>query len=837
MARSSPKSFFSILGLVLLAGLSVRAIGAPSDDPTISVTDYPMPTFTSTVAPSLTSCDVHSGDPDGGDVSLPASGNAVYDSATSTALSVYKNLKGVKNQSDSDEGEDVKKGVGIADAASCGDVGEINDDKDVAKETACTPPITEASVNDIIDANAKAKSVIACQRGVLAAINGEFSCFAKQLDAANSYLGQVISSPGGLSAALQAGQKAIKALADETADRQGQFDQIKDRLDNPNTGMHSAQKALNELNTKVPTAEAGLENMINDIETATTQMKMAKTMECLTTQQAGWPSCVKKGTTSATYKSNPSPVEYLQCIYAQLANTNVGGSIVKNASAEAARRNEVAALFGLGAGATSTLSVPTVKSVPKFDYKKGTIDGEIGTYDISTPAQLLTQLDPLLSEVSNVTARDPRYSGLVAKFKKQVNQCYTKSSKIVTVDNANFQRTIQAGNATQMRDLAAKYNMAIKSATGSGNVQLNTGACEKATLENQAACLKGLGALSIAILNGTDPGTAMTGTASTLTNGRPGIRGFSATIDAKKDPSRTLRVDCSAGGGLNNCVAQYEGYQRAISQTLGELNRRKESLPHDINAQIDSIASCVASGGQGSCQGTGVPMNNAMSLNALSTNLAAAKANIVRAMSALGISNSLDLKNVKSGELAKDSSGMYTQAALKSLLLKQMNPPLLANDASGFKDAKDDIKEKDKELAKKEKGMHDYVIALRARQAECTAKTKKSRVADCDPIKDEMNAACGSGNQVSKSNDDWTKIAAVFLAGSNKTAKNKVASEQFGQMPNDAAKNADGTQINCGTAISNFDQCIKGITDNQDKGNQATGRNGSGRSDTASGKF
>lgn len=829
--------------------VAARARGADVD-PEIAEEDHPLPTYTSSVAPSITSCDVKSGDTTYDGSSIPASGSAAYDAVTQTGLSLYNQLKKTNSSSTADEDEpDIKKGVGINDAASCGSPSVLHDDKDDAKNLACSDVQNEDFIKKIQEENDKAHSSLACQRGVLKAITGEFSCFAKQLTAAEKYLGQVASTS--LSATVQAGQAQMKSLNEEVADRVSQQKDIDKRLNDPVNGMYAAKKQLEQLDAAIPTAQSSLNNQIRDLNEISAQSKMAKTMECLNKPQPGWPSCIKSGSTSAhaEYKSAPSPIEYLRCIYAQQANVVSGGSVVKNPKEEQSRIDQVTSVFGFG-GSAGSLDVPVASKIPTLDYKKGAINGDVTDFAILTPDQLNSAIAGLLGKVSAATAGKAGYSNLVDKFKAQITVCYNTATATVAKTEENFRSSAAASNASQMRTLAQQYAQAVKSATGNPAL-INTGTCEKAKLEDQATCLTGMGAMAKAILDGTDPSASLTGVASSLTNNQKAITGFSATIDAKNSTARTLTVDCSKGGGMGACIAQYEGYQRALEKTVTNLQDKVKQMPTDINNRIDSIAQCVVSGGNGNCQGTGVTATGGFTLNDLSKNLSDAKEKIVAAMGALGIADSLDLKNVDAGDAEKDASGIYSPAGLKNLLLKAMSPSLLANDASGFKSAKDEIKTKDDELAKSEKGMKDYELAMSARAAQCKKDAQeklctnaKSYQEICEKKKTNLDEAINANQAIidkyialteeTKQTDDG-KAAKSRKETAEKSNVDLMAQRdalmkvsKVGEKQDDPA--SPTSSLSCGTADDVYSKACFGdqMSDLTDKSGQGTGNNKNG---------
>jgi hypothetical protein len=818
-----------------VVGLTAHAYGAAtSTTPTIKEDAHPLPVFTGSIAPSVSSCDVKSGQGDSA-VTIPGTGNNIVDATSTAALDIFNGTK--SSDTTIDNSSDVKKGVGIGDADACGALPSVSDDKADAKEVACTDAMNSDYIARIFKENNAARNVIACQRGVLAAVKGEFGCFANQLDAAQSYVGQLMNGP--MNTVITNGQKAMTDLQNETTDRQSQLDTVNKRISDPKTGLDTALTTLNALNISVPAAQAKLTNMQTDIATLTAQSTMAKTMDCLNSVQPNWPSCIKPGTTSSKYKTNPTPIEYLQCIYAQSANlsTGNGATVVNNSTAETAHATEVAGIFGIGT-AGSSLNVPTAKTVATFNTSTGVIDGSIGSYTVNTPADLNTAIAPLLAEVLAATKNNPKYASLVTLFKQQITTCNQQATAQVLTNTQNFMRTVTGNNASQMRSLASTYQTAIQAATGRGDIQLNTSTCETAALADQVSCMARMGQLVDAIINGNNPG-AGSGVASTLTNKQNGIFGFSSAIPASNVPARALTVDCSGSGGLKSCLAQYVNYQTALTSTLADLAAKKVALPNSINSQIQTIATCIASGGQGagqsSCAGTGATTGMGMSLNALSANLAAAKGKVVSAMAKMGISDSLNLAAVKTGDLDKDpTTGVYTQAALKSLLLGAVSPPLLSNDADAFKSAKDEISDKDKEFAKSQKGMKDYEIALKARAADCT---NTIGTKTCDKIKDFQTAFCKDSSDAVASavknyvefakaasalgkTDDAIKYNAAALAAS----KNNIDSPGVGESKGTGASATTG--LTCATAPQAYQKACgfgDGVTDLLDKGSDGTG--------------
>src|SRR5690606_31345406 len=175
--------------------------------------------------------------------------------------------------------------------------------------------------------NMRARKILACQRGVLDAINGELSCFKKQITEAQAYMNELINNQGGLASMLNTGTAQMTAIDQEVADREAQLKELTRRLEDSKTGMGAAKEALDKLSSEIPTQQTAIENTIQKIredqqryDTLVRQATLGRTLECLKRPAPGY-ICVKQGSSSSKYPTgNVSPLDYMKCIYAQNAN-------------------------------------------------------------------------------------------------------------------------------------------------------------------------------------------------------------------------------------------------------------------------------------------------------------------------------------------------------------------------------------------------------------------------------------------------------------------------------------------------------------------------------------
>jgi hypothetical protein len=799
-----------ILGVCVVASPAAQAATATAAKSagTIKSANYPLPEYTNTKLPPITSCD-----PKAEAAAAIATGNAYIDSVTSVATTL---TNAYKKKEEDEFDEDAIDGSASIDT-KCEEPLKLNIDEKIAEKLSCEKLGNEGFIEQLKAENEEAKKRLACSRGVLAAINGELTCFKKQITAAQAYMNELINNPGGLNAMLTMGVAQMSEIDKEVGDREAQLKELTRRLEDPKNGMGAAKEALDKLSSEIPLKQTAVENDIQDVraqqarfETLVKQATMGKTMECLQRSTPGY-RCVKSGGASKRYSTgNVSPMEYMRCLYAQSANKIAGGKIVTNSSLEDARLSQVDTTL-------KGLSVPTSPDMPAFSDQKG-FEAAMRSYQINTPEQLIAAFGSITSAADKAVGKS-----VSGQFRSDVTRCYQESVAQASNERsdqntnigvnsyklAQFAKGKASGYASEMRKLKSTYEQAVKSATGQ-SVQLNTSRCEKESLENQGKCLDALGAMVDAILtgDGTAAQTKLVGPAASLTAGQPPINGFISELKAPANPARTIaNIECK---GLTDCVAKYENLKVELSSVVEERKQRKESMKSEINQKMVTIAQQIASGKDPK---TGAIMST-NSLNQVSALLSGRKEQLIQAMKRMKVEGSLELDPEKVGDTDIDEkSGLYKANDLRNLVLGAIDPKMLANDEKGFAAASNEIKKRDDDLEGKQQKLDAFIEHAESAAAACVTAAKKG---DCERRKGFVDEVCQQRTQLS----DLLRDAGALAEATGQTIDPKKIQEKFRQTGenSDSEDAPESSEAQCGRARESYrTTCIDKVSENEEK--------------------
>jgi hypothetical protein len=832
------------------------AFGGASPTPSsiIATSTYTVKDYSQSKLPSISSCDAKAKDSDT-TTDLPSSGNSYIDSVTSTATKLNKAYgSGAKKSTDDTESNDDDIDGNATLDTDC----EATKDKVAstklgidADKLACPLP-AKPTLDELLEKKDASQKYLACKRGVLDALKGEIGCFKKQIADANGYMNEVVNGPGGLAEILNQGNNDLQSIDQEIQDRQSQYSSANERIEggeggNP-PGLKQAKQALTELTTKLPSRVTQVNQQVQNLrsqqarfETLVSQLSMARAMECMNTPMQGY-RCVKDGTTSTKYPSGSvSPVDYLKCIYAQSANKVAGGTMVRNAPREDAYMKQATAAFAQAAG-----KAPSATTLPDFSDSKA-FSATMKVYTVNNPADLLKLLSPTLKDMQGATGKN-----MTAQFQADINRCYSTAQKEVATERTDANSpikasevamqqsfdTTKAANAGAFRELRDSYATAIKAATGQ-SVNIDTSKCETASLEDQAKCFDALNSMSDALLTGkvNPTSSSLTGPAQALTNGQEPIHKFAAVLMAKNVTNRTIPVACS---GVDECLTKYTGLRTQLKQTVDERKAFKETYKTQVNNKLMTTAKDLASKGVTGAGAAGI-QTSGITLNSVAAGVEKRKTQLATAMSKLGVDAGLDLDPKEIKEPGKDdATGLFKPSDLKSLVMAEVTPQLPDMNSKGFTDALKSIGERDKEVEKLEDALDTDMAAYQSKAAECAATKKK---ASCDKatevLKDCKETA--SKNNLAVLDADIASVTAKLNTINSNTKRTDSDTKEANTLNEKIAKdNSDKASFTtasfCGIESTHMDTyCEYGdaVTDNKDKGNQATGQNKSGNSNTS----
>lgn len=812
---------------------------------------YTLPAYTQQQLPVLTSCDPKKQD-SGDDLSAVATGNSYLDALNSTAGKLNKTYgkSGSKAKTPASGDDAVDESVTIdtdCDAANRARDPQGKDKLGVDKDgLQCAT--AKAQADGLQKILASSKEYLACKRGVLGAIKGEIGCFKKQIASADQYENTLVNGPGGLSAMLKQGNDQLTQIDQEVQDRQSQYDAANDRIEggpggNP-PGLRQAKDKITELSSNLTTQVTQVNQQVQNLrlqqarfETMVNQLVMGRAMDCMNTPVPGY-ACIKDGTTSAKYASGAvSPLDYVECIYAQSANRAGGNGVVTDSSREDAYLKQAKAAFTLAASKTpSAIALPDTSDPKAFA-------ATMKIYTVNTPSDLLSQLSGTLASMQSATGKN-----ITAQFTADINRCYNnaktdianermQANSPIKLAQTQLQQsfdTARAANSKSFRAMRDTYAQAVKAATGQ-SVNVNTSQCEAASLEDQAKCFDAFNSLSDSLLTGKVVPTAssLTGPAFSLTNGQPPIHGFTSSLPATNNTARTIAVMCA---GLDDCLTKYSNLRTQLKQTVTDRKAFKETFKGQINSQLLTTAKQLAATGFAGAAANGA-QSSPMTLNGMAAAIQAQKTHIGNAMAKLNVEAGLDLDSKEVKEPAKDENGLYKPADLKNLIQAEVSPPLPDSNAKGFTDATKSVTDRDSDLAKLEQGLDTDFAAVQAKIASCAAAGKTLA---CDKVTQFQQDFCKTTTDAtSELIKNYMSMAQQATAAKDgKTAKiwsdmvGKLRAEQSNISPPTTGQTTGTdasatTSLTCATAPQAYaTACGLGdaVTDAKAKGDGGTGK-------------
>lgn len=805
--------------------------------------DYKYEDYAQTKLPSISSCDPKA---ESSLDSIGSMGNATIDAITGTGLTLY-NKYGKKEKSSETDSDDDVDGNATLDK-DCPAEKKLGYD---AEKFTCGQVKDADFITSLSEKRDDGRKALACQRGVLDAINGEISCFKKQISEAEKYMNELIAGPGGLADMLKDGNEQVTKIDGEIQDRESQAKAANERIQggeggNP-PGLLAAKTALTKLSAELPETlakvNAQVENLRNQqsrFNSLVDQLPMARAMECMRTPMKGY-SCVKKGSTSAKYPSGDvSPLDYVKCIYAQSANKVVGGTVVKNTTRETAYFANAEAAFK-----RATDKTPAKTDLPDFS-DKGAFTASMKVYPVTNPADLIKLIGPNLSEMDAATGKK-----VSAQFQSDLNRCHAAAKREVAKERTDANSQIKASevamkqgfeasraaNAKEFRNLRDSYIQTVKAATGQA-IKVDTSQCEQSSLEDQAKCFDAFNAMNDSLLTGkvVAPSGKLTGPAAALTAGNNPIFRFGSSLVAKGVPQRTIKIECT---GIDDCLTQYTNHRTKLTALVEERKAFKETYKTNVNTRLQAIAADLASkgttgGGQAGVQASGI------TLNRLSGDIAARKALLEKAMTKLGVGAGIDLdpKEVKTPSTEKGE--MFKSADLKDLVLASIAPGLPDVNSKGFGDASKSLKERDDELEKKQDELDKVVAAAEAKKGECAKDLKKlARDAAkevCDKDTATMNACiAASGKDAASTLIADLAAINVFTTKEERDRAMKLVEEKHAGEKKGTNGSAT-TPINCSISQEQVDsKCSEWekLVNNLIKGAEGTGGKNKKSSDDA----
>lgn len=835
----------SAIFLSLAPGPSTVALGGASPTSSTIATDaYKVPDYTQAKLPAISSCDPKAKDDaiDG----VASTGNTFLDAVTGTALKLNKayNIK-TDAGDDSDDGEEDVDGKATLDT----DCEKLKTDGAADKlgidpeKLQCGVVNAEGYIERMREAKKASNKYLACKRGVLDALRGEIGCFKKQIADAEGYMNELVNGQGGLGDMLKKGNEDLQQIDLEIQDRQAQLTAANERIDggeggNP-PGLRQMAAAMKELSTKMVSGAKVASQATQDLQLQKTrfegvlnQVAMGRAMKCMNTPVEGY-RCVRKGTASDAYPTGSvSPVDYVKCIYAQSANKLVGGTAITDPKRESALKAEAKSAFDQAAA-----KAPTITDTPLYS-NKAAWEATMASTSIKTPADLLKELSATLQDMNGATGKN-----VSAQFTADLNRCYAKAKAEIAAERTDSTsntmasetalkrsfETKQAENGTAFHEFRDAYAQAVKAATGK-SLSIDVSKCEAGSLDDQAKCFDAMRVMADAIYTGrvTPPAAALSGPALALTNGQDPIHGFSSVLTAKNVPNRSIAVTCS---GLDDCVTKYTNYRTALKANVDERTKFKETYKSQLNVKILTTASDLAAKGTTGAGAAGIQAGG-ITLNSVAANVERRKNQLATVMSKFGVEAGLDLDPKEIKEPSKGDDGLYKASDLSNLVLSAIKPSLPDTNSKGFSEATKSIGEKDDKLVKLQDALDTDMNALESKVAEC--KKDKKKVA-CDRATEFWNKCKedSKNDQFSKLIDTWTtqinttddeKKKADLTA--KMEAKVKEHDKAIGEKNENTAPGS--TALNCAAAPAAYQKACPfedAVTDNNDKGNQATGTN------------
>lgn len=732
---------------------------------------YTEPTYSNHSLPVISSCEAGAnGDEDG---TIPGTGNAVVDSATSTFNTLNKNFGKRKRSGDDLDGEE--DGIGVGLGTDCeklyGNIPDLSIEN--AKETACGEFKDNAGlVKDQEAIVGKIQQKLACEKGVLGAIRGEIACFKKQIGDAEKFVDSLVTGKGGLNDMLRGATDTMTKMDQEIQDRTSQMKIVDERINGGQNqlppGLASAAAGLAKLTTSLPGVADSAEKLGTNVLTVVQQAETAEIYSCLNETQAG-KTCVSASSTNSMYPAGSvSLLQQIQCLSSQSVNRVTSGGVVGDRNTE---KNEFEK-----AKAALTLT-GRIRAESAMNDKVETY-AEVPDYKFDTPAKLNAELR---GQIAKLRAKDGNQAkAFLAAYDARYKTCASSAGSKIAQTRTKIEKSVKSKNAAIYRDIRNQYSTALQAATGK-SIMLNTAQCESGTLSEQTTCFQRMNKMVDCLYTGQScVSGAVSGASIGLTDGMDAMKSFLGSVPARGDPNRTLTVACA---GINDCLTKYTSLRTGLDTAVNDAKQAKETMKTNVNAKLQAAATNLASGKDAN---TSADLGLGMTVNQVTTSIGAAKAKIAAAMARLKLGSSLDLSPKKvPGVEVDEKSGLYKMGDLRNLVLGAINPGLPDSNGDGFKDAGDAIKEKEKELGDEKKELSKYLAELKSRASSCVVDAKN---AHCDKAKESFQRCLemAKADQVSEAQKNADNINRVLMSAAGVGNIGDGASDK-NERPNTAA--------------------------------------------------